>query len=158
MKSFVCYILVLTLVSTHVCAHIISWNGNFDDISLENIATKGQVREMSSTVTLSLDGDVEITANNTLNGPAELSNATDVLVTEYRLSFDGNGSSATGGSPTTYETYDSFLSSASRVSHVVADDDVDVTLHVRVNYNSNEVADSGTYLATQTLTVTWVGP
>lgn len=156
MKSFVCYILVLTLVSMHVYADFMTLSGDFDGIVLANITSQGQVSEDSSTVTLSLDGDAEITADNSIL--SQLSCATDTLVTEYKLSFDGDGSSATGGSNTSYETYDSFLSTPSDVTHVVSDDDVDVTLFVKVRNNSNEVADSDTYLATQTLTVTWTGP
>lgn len=156
MKSVVCYILVLALVPIHVYAAYMYWDTDFDAISLANITSQGQVCEDSSTVTLFMDGDASISADNSVT--SQLSCATDALVTEYKLSFDGDGSSATGGSNTSYQAYDSFLSTPSAVTYVAVDDNVEVTLFVRVQNNSDEVADSGLYGATQTLTVSWVGP
>jgi len=155
-KSVVCYILVLALIPMHVYAAYMYWDAEFTDITLTAISSQSQVSEDSSTVTLFMDGDAEISADNST--ASRLSLGTDSLVTEYKLSFDGNGASATGGSNTTYESYDSFLTTASTVTYVAVDDNVDVTLYVRVTNNLNDVADSGVYNATQTLTVTWVGP
>jgi hypothetical protein len=100
---------------------------------------------------------VEISADN--SAAAQLSSASDTLVTEYKLTFDGTGSAGTtGGAGTTYETYDTFLTIAARVTHVIGDDDVEVTLHVKASNYANGLADAGTYIAAQTLTVHWVGP
>lgn len=150
------YIVVLALLPIHVYAAYMYWDADFDAISLTAISNQGQISEDSSTVTLFMDGDAEITADN--SAASQLSCATDELVTEYKLVFDGDGSSATGGSSTSYEAYNSFLSTASAVTYVAVDDNVEVTLFVRVRNNADEVADAGAYSATQTLTVTWVGP
>ena len=134
------------------------WSSDFDPISLSSIASQAQVREGSATITLYTSGNAEISADNTASGPAELSCATDVLVTEYKLSFDGDGSSATGGTDTSYSAYDSFLSTPTAITYVASDDTVEVTLYVRASNSPDDVSDSGTYNATQTLTVSWVGP
>ena len=80
------------------------------------------------------------------------------LVTEYRLTFDGDGSSATGGSTVDWTSYDSFLSPAAGITYIADDNDVEVTLYVRASNQANQLADAGTYTATQTLTAHWVGP
>lgn len=132
------------------------WDSNFGPIALPSITSKNQISEGSSSANLSINGDVEISADNST--AAQLSFAGDTLVTEYKLTFDGNGSGATGGAGTNYETYDRFLTTAARVIHVTGDDDVEVTVHVKASNYANDLADAGTYTATQTLTVHWVGP
>lgn len=161
MRSISCHIiivvLVLTFFPTLVCAaDYMYWNSNFDPISLLNIASQAQIREGSAATILYRSGNAQISADNT--AAAQLSCATDTLVTEYKLSFDGDGSGATGGTDTSYETYDSFLSTPVAVTYVVSDDTVQVTLYVRASNSNDDVADSDTYNATQTLTVSWVGP
>ena len=163
MRYISCHIIIavlaLAFLPTVICAEdYMYWDSNFDPIALLSIASQAQIREGSATVTLFTSGDAEISADNTPSGPAELSCATDTLVTEYMLSFDGNGSSATGGTDTSYETYDSFLSTPTAVTYIADDNDVDVTLWVQASNNADDVADSGAYNATQTLTVSWVGP
>lgn len=158
-NHFVIAILILLLLGvTAYTADYMYWDANFDPISLLSIDTQSQSREGSVTVTLYTNGDAQISADNTASGPAELSCLTDTLVTEYKLFFDGDGASATGGSNTSYETYNTFLSTESSITYVADDDDVQVTLYVRASNSAGEVADSGTYTATQTLTVSWVGP
>jgi len=132
------------------------WDSNFSSIALPNIASRDQVSEGSSSANLSINGDVEISADN--SAAAQLSSATDTLFTEYKLMFDGDGSSTTGGAGTNYETYDNFLTTAAPVTYVLGDDDVQVTLHVKASNYSNDLSDAGEYTATQTLTVHWVGP
>ena len=160
MRSINCHIIIAVLAlafsSTVICAEDIMYWGNFDPISLQSIDSQGQIRQSSATITLFTNGNAQITANNTAT--AQLSYATDTLVTKYKLSFDGDGSSATGGNDTSYETYDSFLSTPAAITYVVSDDTVQVTLYVQASNRNDEVADSGTYNATQTLTVSWVGP
>ncbi len=158
-SHFVIAILILLLPGVLAYAvDFMYWDSNFAPISLLSIDSQDRVREGSATVTLHTTGNAQISADNTASGPAELSCATDTLVTEYKLSFDGNGSSATGGSNTSYETYDSFLSTQSSITYVTDDNDVQVTLYVRASNRTDDVADSDTYNATQTLTVSWVGP
>jgi len=132
------------------------WDSNFGPIALPAITSKDQISEGISSAILSINGDAEISADNST--AAQLSSATDALATEYKLTFDGDGSSATGGSDTNYETYDGFLTTAAPVTHVLGDDDVQVTLHVKASNYANDLSDAGTYTATQTLTVHWVGP
>jgi hypothetical protein len=99
---------------------------------------------------------VEISADHSTE--AQLSSAGDTLVTEYRLTFDGDGSSKTGRTDTDYKTYDIFLTPAADVTYVADDNDVVVTLHVKASNYANDLANAGTYTAKQTLTVHWVGP
>lgn len=154
--------LALAFFSMAACAEdYMYWSSNFDQISLPNITGRAQATEGSATVTLHTTGDAEIYADNTANGSAELSCATDTLITEYKLTFDGDGgaSGATGATATLYETYDSFLSTPALIKYVADDNDVDVTLWIRASSrNDGGVADSGEYSATQTLTISWIGP
>ncbi len=163
MRYVINYIVIVLFIlisfPMFICADdYMYWDSNFGSISLLSIDSQNQVREDSATTTLYTSGDAQISADNTPSGPAELSYASDTLVTEYKLAFDGNGSSATGGAGTAYAEYDSFLTPAVDVTYITDDNDVKVTLWVRVSNNSDEVADAGEYLATQTLTISWVGP
>jgi cytoskeletal protein RodZ len=132
------------------------WDSNFTLLALPNIASREQISEGGSSANLSINADVEISADNST--AAQLFSATDTLFTEYKLTFDGDGSSTTGGAGTNYETYDSFLTTAAPVTYVLGDDDVQVTVHVKVSNYANDLSDAGEYTATQTLTVYWVGP
>lgn len=133
------------------------WDADFDPISLLSIQTRDQVRQGQSITTLTTTGDAEITADNSttarLNGPGG-----DSLYTEYGLNFDGSGTGKTGGENVDFISYDSFLSTPAYITHVTGDNDVEVTLRVRASNYAGEVANAGAYSATQTLTVSWVGP
>jgi len=156
MLGYILLVLVLISVWTELLVgQIMYWDSNFGPIVLPSIASKNQVSEGSSYANLSIDGDVEISAEN--SATAQLSCAGDTLITEYKLTFDGDGSSATGGSGTNYETYDTFLTTAAPVRHKIGDDDVQVTLHVKASNYANDLANAGTYMATQTLTAHWAG-
>jgi hypothetical protein len=148
----------LTLIcSVQLSGDVMEWDSSFDDINIiTHITTQNSVVSGSSTATLHTDGDAEITADNTAT--AQLSCASDTLVTEYKLEYDGDGTTETGGSTVDWTAYNSFLISASSVTHVTDDDYVDVTLHVRASNDSGNVANAGTYTAIQTLTAHWVGP
>jgi len=152
-------VVILTLIC---CAQLsgqdfMYWESNFSPITLLNIENRDRVREGSSFTTLFTSGDAEISADNTaaarLNGPGG-----DGLYTEYKLEFDGDGSSETGRATVDFTSYDSFLSPAVLVTYVPDDNDVQVTLSVRASNYPNELANAGEYTATQTLTVYWVGP
>jgi len=153
-------VVIVTLIlvcSVRLSGSVMEWNSNFADITIaEHITTRDGVVSGSATTTLHTDGNVQITADN--NATAQLSFGSDTLVTEYKLEYDGDGSTTTGGSTVDWTVYDLFLSSASDVTHVVGDDYVDVTLSVRASNDGGNVADAGTYTATQTLTAHWVGP
>jgi len=154
---YILALLILTFVWTELLVgQSLNWESTFGPIALPSITSKNQMSEGSSSAILLISGDVEISADK--SAEAQLSSATDTLVTEYKLTFDGDGSSATGGTDTNYETYDTFLTTAKLVNHVTDDDYVEVTLHVRASNYTNDLPDAGTYTATQTLTVHWVGP
>jgi hypothetical protein len=156
--SYILAVLILIAAWTELLVgeSFMYWDSNFSSISLPGITSKNQISEGSSSAILSLNGDVEISAGNV--PAAQLSFSGDTLVTEYKLTFDGNGSTATGGTATDYKTYDEFLKPAVRVTYVTDDNDVEVTLHVRASNDADGLADAGEYIATQTLTVHWVGP
>ncbi len=153
------FLILLALFSTLLCAaDQMYWDGSFDPINLDNINTKSSVSQASSSITLITTGNAQISADNT--DTAQLSCATDTLVTTYKITFDGDGSSDTGGSNVDYADYDTFLTGPAEgdVTYVADDNDVVVTLFARAENDSLDVADAGDYSATQTLTVQWVGP
>lgn len=164
MKSIINYIVIVTLViitlPTLVCAEDIMEWVDFADILLSDITSQAQTSQGNATVTLHTTGNAQISADET----AQLTDGTDTLVTEYKLTFDSAGGTTgvgTGeGGGTEWQSYDVFLKTGTEgdVTYIADDNDVDVTLWVRASNNDNEVADSGLYGATQTLTVTWVGP
>jgi hypothetical protein len=149
-------ILILIFLPLLMGADFMYWESDFAPIVLPNLTTQSASEAGSSNVTLFTSGDAEISANNSTT--ARLSSATDSLVTEYKLTFDGDGSSATGGSTVDWTAYDSFLTIPAAVTYVPDDNDVVVTLEIRASNYSDDLADAGTYTATQTLTVSWVGP
>jgi hypothetical protein len=133
------------------------WGGNFSPIALGNIGSRNQVCQGSSQVTLYTSGNAEISADNT--DTARLTKAGGAnLYTEYKLQFDGDGVSQTGGSTVDFTRYDLFLNSHATVAHITGDNAVQVTLYVRASNYTGQLADAGNYSATQTLTVHWVGP
>jgi len=156
LSSILIALILISLWTELLIGSFMDWDSNFGPIALPNIASREQISEGSSSANLSIDGDVEISADN--SAAAQLSSASDTLVTEYKLTFDGTGSGTTGGAGTNYETYDTFLTTAAPVTHAIGDDDVEVTLYVKASNYVNDLADAGTYTAAQTLTVHWVGP
>lgn len=156
LSSILIALILISLWTELLIGSHMDWDSNFGPIALPDIASREQISEGSSSANLSIDGDVEISAAN--SAAAQLSSAGDTLITEYKLTFDGTGSGTTGGAGTDYKTYDTFLTTAARVTHVIGDDDVQVTLHVKASNYPNDLADAGTYIAEQTLTVHWVGP
>lgn len=135
---------------------VMEWVSNFPAIAISNITAKNSTPSASQSAELHTNGNVDITADNTTT--AQLSNGTDTLVTEYKLEFDGDGVSATGGSEVDWTAYNTFLNSAVVVTYYSGDEYVNVTLHARASNAAGDVADAGDYSAMQTLTVSWVGP
>ena len=132
-------------------------SGQFGAIALSAITTRTGVSTGSATLALTMTGDAQISADN--SGNAELRGPDGAaLVTEYDLSFDGNGSSATGRANVPYAPYSSFLNPPVRITHVPGDDEVMVTLSVRASPPSGVPLNAGSYAATASLTVSWVGP
>ncbi len=151
---------------------IIEWEGaDFPAIDLDSqessISAQADTPEGSSDYTLWINCNVAISANNTASGPAELTDGTDILVTKYKISTDGDGDPATGATGTAvsnsnsdvWTEYDSFLATALQLTHFNTDGSVELTLEVEASNDPTghkEVADSGDYTATQTITATWV--
>ena len=133
---------------------VMEWAGNFSDISLTAISSQADAPEGSQTQTLYTNCNLEISADITTT--ARLSSATYSLVTKYQLSYDGDGVTATGGTDvSSWTDYNTFLSTASAVTHVNTDGAVNVTLYVQASNPAGETADAGSYTAVQTLTASW---
>ncbi len=133
---------------------IMEWAGNFAAIDLGTMTAQADTLTGSATQTLYTNGNVDVTADNTTT--AELSEAGgDTLYTEYGLQYDGDGSTATGGSDVTYDVYSSFLSTPSTITHVDGDGAVDITLQARASNAAGTLPDAGSYSATQTITASW---
>ncbi|OHB59282.1 MAG: hypothetical protein A2167_05610 [Planctomycetes bacterium RBG_13_46_10] len=160
-KLMLAYILAVVILILLCCPLLIGadymyWDDyhSFADIVLDKIQTRDQIPEGSSWAILCLNGDAEITADHT--AIAQLTKTTDTLVTEYKLEYDKNGTNGTGGTPPVdWAEYDVFLPGGSTVTYVPGDNEVTVTLHVRASNSAGELADAGSYIATQTLTVHW---
>ncbi len=135
---------------------IMEWSSaTYAEISLANITAYGDQPTGTRDMTLYTNCNLEISADNTAAAQLETASTSDTLVTEYNLSYDGDGAAATGGSSEAYAEYDAFLSTASSITHVDNDGAVVATLGVRASNPSGEVADAGDYTATQTLTASW---
>jgi hypothetical protein len=156
-RYFFCCLIIFITATLLFAEDSMYWVGNFGPISLGHLTTQADIKTASSSTTLFTTGDCEISADHTvaarLSGPAGCT-----LITEYKLEFDGDGSGKTGAATVDFSTYDTFLASPLRITHVPYDDDVVITLSVRARNNPNNLADAGDYTAAQTLTVHWVGP
>ena len=137
--------------------NVMKWSGNFSAINLADITAMSTESTGSATPTLVTNAAADITADNSTT--AQLSEpGGEALVTEYQISFDGDGSSNTGGAGVgTWTAYNNFLSTATTVTYVTGDGNVDVTLEVRASSDGVEITKSATYSATQTLTASWAG-
>lgn len=143
------------------------WAGNFTDIAIaEHITEQDDQVEGTGTATLYTNGDVTLSADNTTDpNNAQLTDGTDFLVTEYKLSTDGDGTNNTGATAAAiaasgsdaWTNYTAFLSTALAVTHVSQDGAAVATLSVRASNDTGNVADSGSYTATQTITASWAG-
>jgi hypothetical protein len=134
---------------------LMEWEANFPALTLAHITAQGTIVTTSGTATLYTNGDVHITADTSTDAQLTRVAGTDVLVTEYRLEYDGDGDPATGGATVDYTDYSTFLSTPSVVTHAPGDGAVVVTLWVRASNEAGETADAGNYAATQTLTASW---
>lgn len=156
--SHIIAVIVITFVSSSLLLSqdFMYWEDNFESITIPNITTRDAEEEGEGEATLFTSGDVEISADNSTT--AQLSLGLSTLRTEYKLRFDGNGTTKTGGPTVNFTDYDTFLSTPASVTHVPGDDDVTVKIIVKARNYDGDLANAGTYSATQTLTVHWVGP
>jgi len=135
---------------------IMEWAGDFTDITLTAINAQADAPDANETQTIYTNCNFEIDADQTTAAQLSKSAPVDDLVTKYKLIYDGDGASATGGTNVdTWTEYDSFLSTPSAVTHFDGDGNVDITLHVQATCPAAEVPNSGAYSATQTLTAVW---
>ena len=136
---------------------VLEWSDtSYTDIALDPITSTTDTPFDSRAFTLYTNCNCEISADNTTAAQLENEGAsTDTLVTKYQLEYDGDGSSATGGTDiSTWTDYSTFLSPASAVTHVDGDGIVVVTLWAEAS-SGGQVRDPGSYRATQTLTAAW---
>ena len=136
---------------------IMEWSAeSYADIALAVITSTGQTPSGSRDFTLYTNCNCEISATNTTAAQLENEGAsTDTLVTEYRLAYDGDGVTATGGTDVgSWTDYSTFLSPASAVTHIDGDGVVVITLSAQAS-SGGQVRDAGSYRATQTLTAAW---
>lgn len=147
---------------------IIEWEGAwFPAIDLDAqsgdapIDERGDDPTGTSAFTLWTNCNVELSADNTAT--ARLTDGTDVLITKYQIATDGDGVTATGAtagavtasSSNVWTAYDTFLATPLAITHFNTDGGVEVTLSVQATNEADEVADSGSYSATQRITATW---
>jgi hypothetical protein len=136
---------------------IMEWSAaSYADIALAVITSTTQTPDGFRDFTLYTNCNCEISADNTTAAQLENEGAsTDTLVTKYKLLYDGDGVTATGGTDIgTYTDYNTFLSTASAVTHVDGDGVVVITLWAQAS-SGGQVRDAGSYRATQTLTAAW---
>lgn len=125
------------------------------------ITAQGSEPNGSQATTLYTNGDVDITANNigTAAQLKKVGDANQTLVTSYMLTDDGgsdDGGGTGGTDESSYTVHSSFLSpTAYAITHAAGDGDVVITLHAKAANPPGEIADAGSYTATQTLTATW---
>jgi hypothetical protein len=135
-------------------AETVEWSQtSFEDIDLGELNSRHKLTEGQSALMLYTNGDVTIIADNTPK--AQLSNGPYKLQTQYQLKYDGSGITETGGTPTEWCTYDTFLKQAAEILHAEADGAVVVILSVKAQVENIQPGSGGEYSATQTLTVCW---
>jgi len=126
---------------------------SFPEIDLGELTTKNKQASGQAELTLYTNGDVTIIADN--SNSAELSSGPHTLLTEYMLRYDGSGINQTGGRPTEWCSFDTFLKEGADITHVPADGAVEVILSVKASIKEIRPENSGRYDAIQTLTVCW---
>jgi hypothetical protein len=155
-RQFVLTILILASSASLFAVDEMYWQTKSRSVTFANISQRDSYEEKQFTFSrIITTGDCEIGADN--SSAACLSFNGNQLTTRYKLSFDGNGTTKTGGDTVNFTAYDTFLSTRAQIRHVTGDDEVQVTLGISVATPAHNVPDAGTYTATQTLTVYWRG-
>lgn len=135
-------------------ANIVEWSEiSFPGIDLGSLTAKNKQAIGETALTLYTNGDVTITADN--SNTAELSFGPHTLLTKYKLKYDGSGIEQTGGSPTAWRPFDTFLKEGTDIVHIPTDGAVEVILSVRTSIENICPENSGQYNAIQTLTACW---
>lgn len=135
-------------------ANIIEWSEpSFPEINLGSLTDKKKQASGETVLTLYTNGDVVITADN--SEAAELSFGSYTLLTKYKLKYGGSGLTQTGGRPTEWCSFDTFIVEGTDIAHVPTSGAVEVILSVRAAIEKISPENTGQYKATQTLTVCW---
>lgn len=139
---------------TCTVSEIVEWSETtFPDIDLGELNTQKKQAAGESSLTLYTNGDVTITADN--SSSAEMSSGPYTLQTEYQLRCDGSGVEQTGGRPSEWCTFDTFLKEAAEIIHIPTDGEVEIILSVKASVKDIRPEDTGSYNAIQTLTACW---
>jgi hypothetical protein len=139
---------------TCTVSEIVEWSQtSFPDIDLGKLTVQNKQAAGETELTLYTNGDVTIIADN--SNSAELSSGSHTLQTEYKLKFDGSGIGQTGGRPTEWRLFDTFLKEGADIIHSHTDGAVEVILSVKASIKEIRPENSGQYNAIQTLTVYW---
>jgi hypothetical protein len=156
---------------------IVEWEGThpqtFADIHLAAITARESAPTGSATITLWTNSDVALSADNTTASQLTYTGSDrttkDTLITKYMISTDFPETTHTGASAAAvaashsdeWRDYDVFLKAAANaplaITHYNLDGNVEITLEVQATNDSDSVADTGLYQATQTITATWTG-
>ena len=135
-------------------ANIVEWSEpQFSDVDLGELSLKNKDADSQAILTLYTNGDVTIIADN--GNAAELSFDHYSLQTKYKLEYDGSGLKQTGGKPTGWTSFDKFIANGTQIIHMPTDGAVEITLSVKTKAEKISDKNSGSYTATQTLTVCW---
>jgi hypothetical protein len=135
-------------------AEVVEWsNSTFGDIDLGELNSRHLQSQGQSALVLYTNGDVILTADNSQN--AQMRNGSYALNTKYQLKFDGSGVEQTGGRPTEWCTYDTFLKEASEILHSQSDGAVEIILSVKAEVENIRPGSGGEYCAVQTITACW---
>ena len=135
-------------------ANIVEWSeSSFPGIDLGSLTVKNKQAIGETTLTLYTNGDVTITADN--SNTTELSFGPHTLLTKYKLRYDGSGVKQTGGRPTTWCSFDTFLKESTDIVHIPTDGAVEIILSVKASIENIYRENSGQYNAIQTLTACW---
>ena len=136
-------------------ADIVEWaDDSFSAIDLGSLTAENREASGSASLVLYTNRDVQIIADN--SDAARLSkDAVHNLATQYKLEYDTAGTGQTGGTTAGWSDYARFLITGSQVTHIRGDGAVEVILSVRAFKNTARAGESGSYTATQTLTVCW---
>lgn len=139
---------------TCTVAEIVEWSElSFPEIDLGVLTARNKQATSDAALTLYTNGDVTIIADN--SNSAELSFGPHTLLTEYKLKFDGSGIEQTGGKPTEWCSFNTFLKEGASIVHIPTDGAVEIILSVKASIEKICPENSGQYNAIQTLTVCW---
>lgn len=135
-------------------ASTVEWSKiSFPGVDLGSLTAENKQAIGETALTLYTNGDVTITADN--SNAAELSFGPHTLRTKYKLKYNSLGTKQTGGRPTKWCSFDTFLNKGTDIVHIPTDGAVEVILSVRASIKKIRPENSGQYYAVQTLTACW---